>query len=363
MDDSLTSFIEEVYGDSHLRVEDDLGDGFVRLKSSEAERRQAKHDIRSTEDIVIEMLRNARDAGARNIFLASSREANMRRLTMVDDGSGVPENMHEAIFKPRVTSKLDTMHIDKWGVHGRGMALYSVSVNAQQAYIASSEPGKGSAFVVVSDTNTIAEKTDQSTLPSFNYVEGELQVRGPHNINRCVAEFAYESMDTCNVFYGSPVEIAATLYAFGEATVSKAMRVFAADDSSFSLPKRLCLSVEPDTFVDAAKTLGLELSERSARRILDGDIKALPAVDESFEFTKSPARGSNNLSQAARKKRLLKDARGLKIHDLDLEEFSNKIKEAYKDLAQGYYLEPDVSIKIHVSSSEITVSIPFSKIR
>ena len=69
-DQSLTSFIEEVCGDSHLRVEDDLGDGFVRLRIAEAERRQARHDIRSTEDIVIEMLRNARDAGARSIFVS-----------------------------------------------------------------------------------------------------------------------------------------------------------------------------------------------------------------------------------------------------------------------------------------------------
>lgn len=60
--DKLTDFIEDVTGDSHLRVEDDLGDGFVRLRVSEAERRQARHDIRSSEDIVIEMLRNARDA-------------------------------------------------------------------------------------------------------------------------------------------------------------------------------------------------------------------------------------------------------------------------------------------------------------
>ena len=52
-DEALEAFIENVCGDSHLRVEADLGDGFVRLRSAEAERRQAAHDIRSTEDIVI----------------------------------------------------------------------------------------------------------------------------------------------------------------------------------------------------------------------------------------------------------------------------------------------------------------------
>ena len=69
----LSDFIEAVTGDTHLRVEDDLGCGFVRLRSAEAERRQAKHDIRGTEDIVIEMLRNARDAHAKLIFVAISQ--------------------------------------------------------------------------------------------------------------------------------------------------------------------------------------------------------------------------------------------------------------------------------------------------
>ena len=135
-DQSLTSFIEEVCGDSHLRVEDDLGDGFVRLRIAEAERRQARHDIRSTEDIVIEMLRNARDAGARSIFVSLSREGSARRICMIDDGAGIPESMQDAIFEPRVTSKLDTVHMDKWGVHGRGMALFSIAENAEIARVA-----------------------------------------------------------------------------------------------------------------------------------------------------------------------------------------------------------------------------------
>ena len=40
-DETLERFIEDVCGDSRLRVEADLGDGFVRLRSAEAERRQA----------------------------------------------------------------------------------------------------------------------------------------------------------------------------------------------------------------------------------------------------------------------------------------------------------------------------------
>ena len=103
---SLTSFVAKMGGERALRVEENLGDGFVRLRVAEAERRQARHDIRCTEDIVIELLRNARDAGARHIFVATSRDGEQRTITMLDDGSGIPDAMRERIFDARVTSKL-----------------------------------------------------------------------------------------------------------------------------------------------------------------------------------------------------------------------------------------------------------------
>ena len=40
-DDSFLSFIGSVAGDSHVRVEENLGDGFVRLRVAEAERAYA----------------------------------------------------------------------------------------------------------------------------------------------------------------------------------------------------------------------------------------------------------------------------------------------------------------------------------
>ena len=52
-----------------LKVEEDLGSGYVKLKISESERRQAFQDIKCVEDIVVELLRNSRDAGSKNIFI------------------------------------------------------------------------------------------------------------------------------------------------------------------------------------------------------------------------------------------------------------------------------------------------------
>ena len=74
----LISFIASMSGEGNLRVEENLGEGYVRLRVSEAERRQAKHDIQNVEDIVIEMLRNARDAGADKVYLATTKEDGVR---------------------------------------------------------------------------------------------------------------------------------------------------------------------------------------------------------------------------------------------------------------------------------------------
>ena len=94
----LISFIASMSGEGNLRVEENLGEGYVRLRVSEAERRQAKHDIQHVEDIVIEMLRNARDAGADKVYLATTKEDGVRTLVFLDNGSGVPQDMQERIF-------------------------------------------------------------------------------------------------------------------------------------------------------------------------------------------------------------------------------------------------------------------------
>ena len=163
----LVDFISAAGQERSLRVEEDLGGGYVRLRVSEAERRQARHDIRCIEDAVIELLRNARDAGARHVYLATSKDGDVRTLVVLDDGRGIPKGLRERIFDARVTSKLDSVHVDRWGVHGRGMALFSVRENALSAEVMASAPGAGSSIRVVVDTGSLAERTDQSTWPTM----------------------------------------------------------------------------------------------------------------------------------------------------------------------------------------------------
>ncbi|MGI6105025.1 MAG: ATP-binding protein [Raoultibacter sp.] len=364
MDKSLASFVEEVCGDSHLRVEQDLGDGFVVLRSSEAERRQAKHDVRCSEDIIIEMLRNSRDAGARNIFVALSREGSIRRICVIDDGAGIPETLHERVFEPRITSKLNTMHVDKWGVHGRGMALFSIKENSQQARVIESSPENGSSIFVEVNLDSLGEKTDQSSMPVCMLDDEEgLIIRGPHNINRTIAEFAYESKELCHVYYGSPSDIVAGLFLFGQSSLTKTERAFCDKAQDLALTKRLAIAADASELRQLAEDIGLSISERSARRVIDGDIKAPPEVYEALMSAIQRPNERRHAKATDIGKTLIKDRRGLKIHSDDLEAFTTQIKQAYQELAEKYYLEDSVEPEVRVLGNRIEIQIDFDKIR
>lgn len=378
-DSSLGDFITQVTGDSHLRVEADLGDGFVRLRSAEAERRQAKHDIRGTEDVLIELLRNARDAHARNLFVAASKEGARRILVVLDDGDGIPERMREKVFEARVTSKLDTVHMDTWGIHGRGMALYAIRVNVLDAHVAATQVGGGSSFYVESDTNRLPEKADQSSKPVFLRTErGTVTVRGPRNINRTAAEFAYVERGSCTVYFGSPVDVAATLWAFGRSLLSASQRAFCNDVESVAVCKRIALASTPQDFSETARSLGIELSERSARRVMDGQIAPLEpladqitVIDEGSPTPKPRARavakaGSEQRPAteaerpAQRIERVMRGGRpaDVKLSDDDLRALARALLDAWSPIAQSYYLDPQVKPELTTRKGELRITLP-----
>lgn len=355
----LTQFIESIDGDNHLRVQDDLGDGFVRLRAAEAQRRQAKQDIRCTEDIVIEMLRNARDAHASLYFLATWKEQDKRFLTFIDNGDGVPENLHETIFEPFVTSKLDSFHADKWGVHGRGMALYSIRENAQSACILKSAPGRGSIFQVETDTTVLGEKKDQSSQPQITFNEAQKPVlRGPHNIIRTVLEFAIEQRETGVVFLGSPSEIASTLYYFPQSS-ALSLSPFS-NEETLAFMYGLALCEDPSDFSNRAQAMGLPLSSRNARRIMNGEIAPLaPHIEilvQNNHETDSLSTSSSRIS-----KRSVHD-RKHRVHfeQEDLEMFREEVAKSYDDLAEKYYLNSDEKPSIKIGKDALTITIPFS---
>jgi hypothetical protein len=354
-DDSLLDFVSSVSGDQYVKVEETLGDGFVRLKVSEAERRQAKHDIRSFEDVVVELLRNSRDAHARRIYVANSREGDMRTLTVIDDGVGVPASMHERVFEPRVTSKLETMVMDRWGVHGRGMALFSVRSNVVEARLAASEAHKGSALVIVSDPSKLAEKADQSKWPTVERdpETGRLRVRtGPHNIVRRVVDFAVEHPDL-ELYLGTPTEIVASMVAHARGRLDARQLLFCDDPRDLPVWLRPAVAGDAAELVALCDGIGLTISERTAHRVLGGELQPLASVLECV----APAPEQPD----ARRPDIYSDRRGLRIDRSDTREFQRRLEEAFDLVAERYYLHLSGEPKVTVGRDTITVRFPVEK--
>ena len=347
---SLVDFVASMGGERSLRVEENYGDGFVRLRVAEAERRQAKHDIRCIEDVVIEMLRNSRDAGAENIFVATTREGATRYLTVLDDGCGIPQEMQDKIFEARVTSKLESVHMDRWGIHGRGMALYSVRENAQSARVMSSAPGLGSAIRTVTDAETLAERKDQSTWPTLGTDDEGNQVvaTGPHNIVRTCCEFALEERGRCNVYFGSPAEMVATARRRVKPTVEGSSLLFIDDLSELPVLERMHAAADASELMRVSGSLGLDMSERTAHRIIAGQIHPQRSVLKRLTH-----KSDKSIERAVD---LMKDRRGLKISKGDAEEFSRAVERDFRILAEKYYLNLSDEPRIRVSRGKIVVT-------
>lgn len=352
----LEEFIEGVCASDPFKVEEDLGQGYVKLRSTEAEKRQAAQDIKCVEDIVIELLRNSRDAGAEHIFLATAKEGDLRTLVIIDDGTGVPSEMWEAIFQPRVTSKLETAHMDKWGMHGRGMALYSTRVNARTAEVVASRPGAGCALRVVSD-GSLAEKADQSTFPRFEEASGVMAMRGPKNILRTSCEFALEHRDQLKVHLGTPAQIACSLYRYGLATVPAYARAFG-DGADVPLARSLGLANGPEDLLRLAKDVGLDISLRTARRIIDG---ASESVDDLTALMARRSFQAPTGSRARRSARGHGEAPALRLAEGDKERFLQKVMVSFQELAEAHYLEPCVTPKLRVEKDRLLIDIPLAQ--
>jgi len=354
-DDSLLDFVSAVSGDQYVKVEETLGDGFVRLKVSEAERRQAKHDIRSIEDIVVELLRNSRDAHARRLYVANSREGDIRTITVIDDGVGVPAAMHERIFEPRVTSKLETMVVDRWGVHGRGMALFSVRSNVTTAVLAASDSHKGTSLLITADVTSLPEKADQSKWPSVERdpETGKLTVStGPHNIVRRVVEFAVEHPDL-EVYLGTPTEIVASIVAHAKGRLDARQLLFCDDPKDLPVWLRPAVAGDAAELVALAAGIGLTVSERTAHRVLAGELGALDSVLECVAPTPE--------ATDPRRPDIYRDRRGLRIAAADTREFQRRLEDAFDLVAERYYLHLAGEPKVTVGRDSITVRFPVEK--
>ena len=364
MTDDLTTFIETVHPETHLRVERELGDGFVLLRRDEAERRQAAQDVRCSEDIVIELLRNSRDAGATEIYVATILEKDMRTLIVIDNGCGIPAHMHKLVFDARVTSKLDSLHLDRWGIHGRGMALYSIRENCIEARVCSSAPGLGCSMLTVSCVKDLPEKADQSSFPRFMLEEnGHVKISGPKNILRTCAEFALEHRGQANVYVGSYSEIAAALLASALGRYSMAELSLKPDPAMVPYPDRPAFTRTPSEFAEACAKLGLTLSARTARRILDGEISPSEPLHELIRRSITRQTPAEEVVDSAGKpsKRHRHKAPIVRLAPDDAAEFAEEVSAAYRNLAEKYYLDHEIEPSVRIKGTKLSISIPLRR--
>jgi hypothetical protein len=226
----------------------DLGAGFARLTGVEGARRGPSR-ITHVEDALLELARNARDAGAANIYVASTlKNRRFRTLTVIDDGHGIPNSYRDLILQPGVT----TRHLNPVTepgdpvVHGAGISLYQIKDHSLQTRVLSTS--SPTSIQATFDTNILPERTLQSTTrPSKSNLRATLE--------RFTTTTNAQS-PRLHSYYGPPARILATLLY---------NRIIQKQRSSSDLR-------------EAAIGLGLEVSVRSVQRILRGEVRPVEGV-------------------------------------------------------------------------------------
>ncbi len=361
--DRLLDFVKDVSSERSLRIEEELGYGYVRLRITEAERRQALQDIRSVEDVVRELFRNARDAGARRVYIAFQKEKDRyRHIAVIDDGCGIPPEIQDRIFDSRVTSKVEGVLSDPFGVHGRGMALFSMRATIDRVDLVYSEPDCGAVLKAVVDTRKVPEKKDQSTYPRLVAENGgEPALAGTRNVPRLLLEFALSGEGPA-IYLGSNAEVLATL-------LHHARNAWQTDNPEGPAPVFVGLADVTDAKLlrDFAESrLGLQVSERNCFRILEGEIP--PLADLAALPLKTQLKGAGE-GQAAepetstvRRGKLQAQPLAKRLSERDLEVLAARIAEAFNEVGRDYFMQAlDPSqVKIRRKRDHLTVNLPLA---
>jgi hypothetical protein len=226
----------------------DLGAGFARLTGVEGARRGPSR-ITHVEDALAELLRNARDAGARNVLVASTlTRRRFRTLTVIDDGHGIPDPYADLVFDPGVT----TRHLDpvvdpaqRAAPHGAGLSLYHIRQAALAAEVLS--PSRPTAVRATFDTEMLPERALQSeTRPSKS------------NLRSVVQAFARQLPPErrTEAYYGPPARVLTTLL----------------HNHIIQYPEGA------KGLAGAADRLGLGLSLRTVQRVVRGEVAPLSPI-------------------------------------------------------------------------------------
>ena len=118
---------------------------------------------------------------------------------------------------------------------------------------------------------------------------------------------------------------------------------------------RCAAAADAGELVDVAESLGLPISERTAHRILGGELAALqPGARRSSTPQRTPR-------LPRRQPDIYRDRRGLKIHHTDLAAFRAELEKAFDTIAERYYLHLKCEPKITVGKDDIRVRFEVEK--
>jgi len=370
----LKNFLSELNIKDSLNIEEDLGDGYVRLKISEAERRQALQDINSVEDIIVEMLRNSRDAGSRNIFIGTKKiEDKRRKIYFIDDGGGIPPHLQNLIFESRVTSKLENGKKDPYGFHGRGMALFSIKLNVDDIRIIFSEKSKGASFYIDIDLSKIPEKKDQSLMPQIIKTDGNLNIiGGVNNIIKTIIEFQLQNREI-NFFFGSPTQILSTM-----------REILRKDDKKNDYPKfdeweKLSKFIQKNNIkvteipiltdnytvmeIISKNIFNMDISQRGTQRVIYNEIKALEPLKIDPESSSEEIRVSSTDKEKADKmpdrKLILYDESKLasRFKDDEIRCIIKAAEDKIRELGDKYLVTTGENVEYKKTNNIIKLSI------
>ncbi|MBC8390890.1 MAG: ATP-binding protein [Actinobacteria bacterium] len=369
----IKRFLSELKLKDSLNIEEDLGDGYVRLKISEAERRQALQDIDCVEDIIVELLRNSRDAGSRNIFIGTKKiEDKRRKIYFIDDGNGIPPNLQKIIFESRVTSKLENGIKDPYGFHGRGMALFSIKLNVDDISIVFSDRSKGVSFYIDIDLLKIPEKKDQSVVPQIIKMDGDLSIiGGVNNIIKTIIEFQLQNKDI-NFFYGSPTQILTTM----REVIRKDKRYDSypkfdrwEELKNFIQENKVKVTEIPvltDNYnlmdIISKKIFNMDISQRGIQRIIYNEIKALQPL--KIDLASNLREQINNLSEDEvgskpdRKLMLYDESRlASRFKDEEIRCIIKTVEDKIKELGEKYFITTGKNIEYKKANNIIKLLI------
>lgn len=202
-----------------------------------------------------------------------------------------------------------------------------------------------------------SRKADQSSWPECERDEGGAIkiVRGPHNLLRCSCEFALEDKGACEVYIGSPAETIAAARRHVRIPRNVRERILQMKICDMPLLLRLRLAPDAEELADIASDLGLEISARTAQRILSGEIAPAQGAYAYLRGKKVSARRST------RKVDLEKDARSIKISKEDLDKFRGMLARDFQYLEDRYYIDLAAPPEVRVSSGRLSCTFEFAE--